>query len=286
MSEGYTPTAYDYKGHPRFKSRKNPLQSYTTKMVNHNIEVVNNRIKLPKIGWMRFSKSRSLEGVIKRVTVSRNKLGTYTVAIICEVPYSPYQPATRPSVGLDMGLKDFLVSSNGQKIPNPRTYAKYERRLGFLQRALTRKTKGSKRYEHNLKQIQKLHEKMKNVRLDFLHKVTTHLVRENQVIGVETLRVKNMVQDKKFAKSIHDVSWSRFLTLLTYKADWYGRKLVKIDPYFPSSQLCSACGFQEKAVKELTIRMWVCPSCDTTHDRDENASLNIEKEALRLLACG
>ncbi|MCM3791066.1 IS200/IS605 family element RNA-guided endonuclease TnpB [Domibacillus indicus] len=283
-AEGYTPTAYDFKGHPTFKSKKNPVQSYTTKMTNNNIKITDNRIQLPKLGWIRFSKSRNIEGDIKRVTVRRSSTGRYSISVICEMPYSPYKPSTNDAVGIDLGLKEFAVLSNGESIANPKYYQKYEKRLAFLQRAFARKKEGSKSWGKNKAQIAKLHEKIKHTREDFLHKLTTRLVHENQVIAVENLSVKNLVQNKKLSKGIHDVSWSRFNEMLAYKAKWYGRTIIKVDPFFPSSQLCSRCGHQHKDVKNLAVRVWECPSCGVHHDRDLNASLNIKKEALRLLS--
>ncbi|KZZ86304.1 IS200/IS605 family element RNA-guided endonuclease TnpB [Bacillus sp. SJS] len=281
-SEGYVPTDYDHIKHPKFKTRKNPVQSYTTKQTNGNIAVKEKAIKLPKLGWIRMSQSREINGILKRVTVSRDSVGRYFVSILCQKNDSPYLRAKQASVGIDLGLKSFAVLSHGAKVNHPKSYATYEKRLAFLQRSLSRKEPRSKSFERNKKAIAKLHLKIKNTRHDFLHKLTTRLIHDNQVIGLETLKVKNMVQNKKWSKPIHDASWSTLKAMLTYKAKWYGRKIVFIDSFFPSSQLCSQCGYKHREVKNLELRKWECHACGSYHDRDHNAAKNIEKEALML----
>ncbi|PID23513.1 transposase [Sporosarcina sp. P7] len=278
----YIPTEYDNLGHPRFKNKKHSVQSYTTKNSRGCIEIKENRIKLPKLGWVRFSKSRDVEGIIKRVTVSKSRLGKYSVSIICELAYSPYKPAKNESIGIDLGITNLLVLSNGEIVRNPKTFQSYKKRLAFLQRALARKQEGSKSWEENKRKITKVHQKIKCFREDFLQKLSTRLIHENQVIGLESLQVKSMVKEKQLSEAIHDASWSKFVNMLNYKANWYGRIIISIDSFFASSQLCSECGFQNKEIKNLKIRSWVCPSCRAVHDRDLNAAKNIKIEAIRL----
>lgn len=283
---GYVPTFKDHKGHPIFKSKRNLVKSYTTKMVNGNIDIEGNRIKLPKLGWVRFAKSREIEGRILRATVRQNASGKYFVSIVCELPVKKEEEIKTPinhSIGMDMGLKEFAILSNGDVISNPKFYRKHEPRLHFLQRKLSRQQIGSHRWLRTKRKIANIHEKIQNKRHDFLHKWSTTLVNENQVIGIEDLKVKNMMKNHKLAKSIGDVSWSMFLTMLKYKAEWNKRDLIKVSSKFPSSQLCHVCEYKNAGTKDLSVRTWTCPSCETTHDRDENASKNIEKEALRLL---
>lgn len=185
-------------------------------------------------------------------------------------------------VGIDLGLKDFLVASNGESTPNPKYYRKYEAKLQKAQRKLSKRKRRSKNKTKQRLKVARIHEKIANTRLDLLHKVSTKLVKENILICYESLIVNNMLKNHKLAKSIADVSWGRFIVLLEYKSSWHHRTTIEIDTFFPSSQLCNVCNYQNKETKNLSIREWTCPQCNTQHNRDVNASINILNEGTRI----
>ena len=268
-------------GFPNFKSKGNPKQSYRCQMVNNNIQITDNYIKLPKLGLVKFAKSREVEGRILNVTISRTNTNKFYISICVETEIET-MPSSSYEIGIDLGLKDYLVTSEGLVVPNPKHFRKYERQLAKAQRRLSKKKKGSQNYKKAKLQVALLHEKIANTRKDFLHKLSTTIVAENQTIVVEGLKPKNMIKNRRLSKSIADASWGRFLNMLEYKSSWYGRNYVQVDAFFPSSQLCSNCGYINQNTKKLHIRTWECPSCFAFHQRDENAAKNIKAEGLRI----
>ena len=286
-----------YKGqgeYPKFKGKYNSKRSYRTNCISstykdktyQSIEVDLKRhiIKLPKLKEVNIKGYRDLEylpGRIINATIEQASTLKYYVSVLVEEDdvYTKLKP--RKIIGIDLGIKDIVITSDNEKIGNPRLIEKYEKRIKRCARELSRRVKGSNNYNKTKKKLAVLHQKLKNARRYFIHQITKKLVIENDIRVTESLKLKDMIEEKRLSKQLTNVSLGELCRVLEYKAKIYGKKYIKIDSYYPSSQECSRCGYKNEKVKDLSVRSWICPECGSYHDRDYNASYNIMFEGLK-----
>ena len=267
--------------YPHFKSKHNHRQSYRTRNINNGIRVENKYVRLPKVGFVKIRQTVK-NANIRYATIEKLPSGKYFAVLIVK-----FEPKSRINkggrIGIDLGIKHYYTDSNGRAMKNHRNIKQSLKQLVRAQRSLSRKVKQSKNFIKQRKRVAIIHENIFNRRNDFLQKLSSMLISENQVICIEDLKPANMIKNRNLAREISDAAWGMFRRMLEYKSDWYGNNLVVIPTFYPSSQLCSHCGFKNVQVKNLTVRKWTCPECKTLHDRDHNASMNILKYGLQML---
>ena len=267
--------------YPKFKSKKGK----NSFRVPQHIKVIDGRIFVPKFKeGIKLIEHRPFIGTIKQCTFSKDCRNKYFVSILVETTVEPLKPTNR-TVGIDLGIKDFVITSDGKKYENPRYTKRYEEKLKVAQRHLSRKIKGSHQYEKQRLKVAKVHEKISNSRKDNLHKVSIDLIKSYDVICLEDLNIKKMLKNHILAKHIADCGWGSFINMLQYKAEWNNKTIIKIDRFFPSSKTCSLCGWIKEDL-ELNDREWFCKSCGCFHDRDLNAAKNILNQGLKIISVG
>lgn len=275
---------------PKFKKKKDK-NSYRNGMMQKTIEKLipdKNHIRIPKAGLVEFREDYDFSKLnilkIHNLTIERSKTNKYYCSICCDIEQKEYEH-TGEVIGIDLGIKDLVIDSNGNKYQNPKYQVKVEKKIKHLQRLYSKKAKNSKNQEKARLKLAIAHEKLGNKRKDNLHKLTTKLIKENDVICIENLNVKGMTKNHRLAKSIQDASFGTLVSMLKYKAIWHNRQIIEIGRFYPSSKLCHCCGHRMQYMG-LEIRNWICPNCGTKHDRDVNAAINVKNEGLRILDNG
>jgi putative transposase len=282
LDKAYTTFFKGQTSFPKFKKKSNG-GSFN---IPQNVKIIDCKLIIPKFtnkNGIDIVLHREIKGEVRQATISRTPTGKYFVSILCETgEKNKVKPKIKEetTIGIDLGIKDFAITSNGDVFTNPKYLRKAQSKLKYIQRKYS-KNKGKR----TKRKLAKLHEKITNKRKDFLHKVSTKLIRENQTICLENLNVSGMLKNHKLAQSISDVSWSTFVNMLEYKADWYGVNILKIGRFEPSSKTCSCCGYINN-VLTLSDREWICVKCNTEHDRDINAAINIKNFSLRKILSG
>lgn len=272
-------------GFPKFKSKKSNRESYTTNRVKKNISIANGFLKLPKVGLVKLKQHRPIppDYKLKSVTISQTPSGKYYASILFEYENQIQEQELHNFLGLDFSMHELYKDSNGNEPKYPRYYRQAEKRLRREQRKLSLTQKGSKNRNKQRIKVAKIHEKVANQRKDFLHKQSRRIANAYDCVCIESLDMKGMAQSLNLGKSVCDNGWRMFVTFLKYKLENMGKRLVKVDRFFASSQICSVCGYKNTAVKNLSVRAWDCPQCGTHHDRDVNAAINIKNEGMRLV---
>jgi putative transposase len=272
-------------GFPKFKSKKSNHRSYTTNYVNGNIIITDNKIKLPKAGLVKIKQHREIPSdyKLKSVTISQIPSGKYYASVLFEYENQAQRIEPHSFLGLDFSMHELFVSSDGVSAQYPKFYRCALKKLEREQRKLSKMEKGSNNRQKQRIKVARLHEKVASQRKDFLHKQSRQITNAYDCVCIENLDMKAMSQMLNFGKSVSDNGWGMFTTFLKYKLEEQGKKLVKIDKFFASSQTCSYCGYKNPDTKNLSIRAWDCPECGTHHDRDVNAAINIRNEGMRLV---
>lgn len=270
-----------HTGSPKYKTKKKSRMAYRTNFTHNNIEFKKGYIKLPKLGLVKFRDNQIPKGRILNATISKTPSGKYYVSLCCTDVVMDQFAKTGKSIGIDLGIRDFAITSDGDKISNSRYLNKSLKKLAKLQRSLSRKPCESNRRNKARIKVARQYEKITNQRHDFLNKLSTELISEYDVICIEDLNVSDLLSNGNISREVSDVSWFSFRRKLEYKANWYGKKLITVDRFYPSSQTCNHCGYINKDVKDVSVRTWVCPNCKTSHDRDINSAINILHEGLR-----
>jgi len=271
-------------GFPKFKAKHKSRKSYTTNCVNENIRLENKYIKLPKLGLVKIKQHRQIPDAykLKSATISQSPSGKYYVSILFEYENQVHEIIPKTFLGLDFSMHDLFVTSDGEICNYPRYYRQGEKKLAREQRKLSLMEKGSKNRNKQRLKVAKLYEYISNQRKDYLHKESRKIVNKYDCVCIEDLNMQGMSQCLNFGKSVSDNGWGMFTTFLAYKLTEQGKKLIKVGKFFPSSQTCNVCGSINQITKDLSVREWTCPNCNTHHNRDINAAINIKNQGIQL----